>query len=73
LKFKLLVFISDWSEDEVPMWKYSISFRGAEGPSEKYPDSKLMGYPLDRPFKNNSYKEVRKFENLFEILLWRRN
>ncbi|PKY39204.1 Di-copper centre-containing protein [Rhizophagus irregularis] len=60
MKYKLLVFISDWSEDEVPTISRcgSISFCGAQGPAEKYPDKKPMGYPLDRPFKNNSYKET---------------
>jgi len=60
MNFKLLVFISDWSEDEVPTISRcgSISFCGAEGPTDKYPDSKPMGYPLDRPFKNNSYEET---------------
>lgn len=59
-KFKLLVFISDWSQDKVPTLSRcgSISYCGAEGPSENYPDSKPMGYPLDKPFKNNSYKET---------------
>ncbi|PKK56990.1 hypothetical protein RhiirC2_764154, partial [Rhizophagus irregularis] len=37
----------------------SISFCASEA-SEKYPDKKPMGYPFDRPFKNNSYEEVRK-------------
>lgn len=60
MKFKLLVFVSDWSEDEVPTISRcgSISFCGAEGPNDKYPDKKPMGYPLDRPFKNKSYKET---------------
>ncbi|CAB5185181.1 unnamed protein product [Rhizophagus irregularis] len=60
MKYKLLVFISDWSEDEVPTISRcgSISFCGAEGAADKYPDKKPMGYPLDRPFKNNSYKET---------------
>jgi len=60
MKYKLLVFISDWSEDEVPTISRcgSISFCGAEGPTDKYPDSKPMGYPLDRPFKNDSYEET---------------
>ncbi|CAB4478324.1 unnamed protein product [Rhizophagus irregularis] len=59
MKFKLLVFISDWSEDEVPRISRcgSISFCASEA-SEKYPDKKPMGYPFDRPFKNNSYKET---------------
>ncbi|CAB4387288.1 unnamed protein product [Rhizophagus irregularis] len=63
MKFKLLVFISDWSEDKVEVPKEnircgSISFCGAQKPADKYPDNKPMGYPLDRPFKNNSYKET---------------
>ncbi|CAB5185182.1 uncharacterized protein OCT59_007578 [Rhizophagus irregularis] len=59
MKFKLLVFISDWSEDEVPRISRcgSISFCASEA-SEKYPDKKPMGYPFDRPFKNNSYEET---------------
>jgi tyrosinase len=74
MKFKLLVFISDWTEDEVPRISRcgSISYCGAEGPADKYPDKKPMGYPLDRPFRNNSYEEVRK-ENYFEIISWKRN
>jgi len=60
MKFKLLVFLSDWTKDEVPRLSRcgSISFCGAEGPTEKYPDSQAMGYPFDRPFKNNSYEET---------------
>jgi tyrosinase len=76
MKFKLLVFISDWTEDEVPAPSLercgSISYCGAEKPTDKYPDKKPMGYPLDRPFRNNSYEEVRK-ENYFEIISWKRN
>uniref|UniRef100_A0A1D1Z5L3 Hemocyanin II n=1 Tax=Anthurium amnicola TaxID=1678845 RepID=A0A1D1Z5L3_9ARAE len=60
MKFKLLVFITDWAEDEVPRLSRcgSISFCGAEGAREKYPDKKPMGYPLNKPFKNNSYEET---------------
>lgn len=67
MKFKLLVFISDWSKDEVPTLSRcgSLSFCGAEKPKDKYPDSKPMGYPFDRPFKNNSYEET--FKNLNNV------
>ncbi|GBB88162.1 hypothetical protein RclHR1_01470010 [Rhizophagus clarus] len=60
MKFKLLVFISDWSQDKVPRKSRfgSISFGGNESLYSKYPDNKPMGYPLDRPFKNNSYQET---------------
>jgi tyrosinase len=73
MKFKLLVFISDWSEDEVPRISRcgSISFCASEA-SEKYPDKKPMGYPFDRPFKNNSYEEVRKGKH-FEIFVMEEN
>ncbi|CAI2166926.1 9412_t:CDS:2 [Funneliformis geosporum] len=64
MKFKLLVFISDWSKDKVPTMSRcgSISYCGAERPGDKYPDIRPMGYPFDRPFKNNSYEET--FANL---------
>lgn len=64
LKFKLLVFISDWSKDKVPTMSRcgSISYCGAERPGDKYPDIRPMGYPFDKPFKNNSYEET--FANL---------
>jgi tyrosinase len=70
MKYKLLLIISDWSKDEVPTLSRcgSVSFCGAETPASKYPDSKPMGYPFDRPFKNNSYDEVRfNLINYFKI------
>ena len=58
MKCKLLVMITDWSKDQLSRCG-SVSFCGAEKPGDKYPDGKPMGYPFDRPFKNNSYKTVR--------------
>jgi len=62
MKFKLLLFISDWSKDEVPTLSRcgSLSFCGAEKPGGKYPDARPMGYPFNKPFKNNSYEETFK-------------
>jgi hypothetical protein len=49
MKFKLLVFITDWSTDEVPTLSRC-----------KYPDSRPMDYPFDKPFRDNSYEETFK-------------
>nr|CAG8442723.1 11309_t:CDS:2 [Entrophospora candida] len=60
MKFKLLVFITDWSKDKVPTLSRcgSLSFCGAEKPADKYPDLRPMGYPFDRPFKDGSYEKT---------------
>ncbi|CAG8544289.1 7317_t:CDS:2 [Acaulospora colombiana] len=60
LKGKLLVFISDWTKDEVPQATRcgSLSLCGAEKPKDKYPDKRSLGYPFDRPFKNCSFEKT---------------
>ena len=49
MKFRLLVMITDWEKDRVPDETKcgSMSYCGAK---DKYPDSRDMGYPFDRPF-----------------------
>jgi len=50
MNFRLLVMITDWDIDQVPEETScgSMSYCGAK---DKYPDSRAMGYPFDRPFK----------------------
>jgi tyrosinase len=49
MKFRLLVMLTDWTIDQVAddTTCGSMSYCGAK---EKYPDSRAMGYPFDRPF-----------------------
>ncbi|RIB30888.1 Di-copper centre-containing protein [Gigaspora rosea] len=59
MKFKLLVFISDWSIDKVSdsTEEGSISLCGRKFVSNrpvKYPDTRDMGYPFDRPYAGHS-------------------
>ncbi|CAG8447883.1 7699_t:CDS:2 [Acaulospora morrowiae] len=57
LKCKLLVFITDGAKDAVKKTNIkcgSLSFCGARW-GEPYPDARRMGYPFDKPFKNNSF------------------
>lgn len=62
LKCKLLVFITDGTLDTVqsptqPRKCGSLSFCGAQW-EEPYPDARRMGYPFDKPFKNNSFEDT---------------
>jgi len=52
MKFRLMVMITDWEKDLVPDETTcgSMSYCGAK---DKYPDSRDMGYPFDRPFPAN--------------------
>ncbi|RIB25035.1 hypothetical protein C2G38_2166913 [Gigaspora rosea] len=59
MKFKLFVFISDWNVDKTPgsTTEGSLSTCGRKienGKPAKYPDSRNLGYPFDRPYANNS-------------------
>ena len=47
--FRLLVLLTDWNKDRVPddSGCGSMSFCGAK---DRYPDTRAMGYPFDRPF-----------------------
>lgn len=58
MNFRLLVLITDWEKDQVPdetvlanpscdPMSGSMSYCGAK---DKYPDTRVMGYPFDRPF-----------------------
>ena len=51
--FRLLVMITDWQRDQIPDDTPcgSMSYCGAK---DKYPDSRAMGYPFDRPFSQDS-------------------
>lgn len=52
MPFLLLVHVTDWNIDRVPGDSCcgSFSFCGAR---DKYPDSRSMGYPFDRPFSRS--------------------
>jgi tyrosinase len=56
MPFRLLVVVTDWEKDRVgPDTRCgSASFCGAR---DRYPDSRSMGYPCDRPF-SRSIEEV---------------
>jgi len=49
MTFRLMVMITDWEKDRVPDETTcgSMSYCGAK---DKYPDTRGMGYPFDRPF-----------------------
>ena len=51
MPFRLMVMFTDWDKDKVgdDMACGSMSFCGAR---DRYPDSRGMGYPFDRPFPN---------------------
>lgn len=53
MHFRLLVMITDWNEDRVPNDTTcgSMSYCGAQ---DRYPDSRGMGYPFDRPVPQGS-------------------
>lgn len=53
MNFHLMVMITDWQLDQVGEDTAcgSMSFCGAK---DRYPDTRAMGYPFDRPFANGS-------------------
>ncbi|CAG8707679.1 23740_t:CDS:10 [Cetraspora pellucida] len=69
LKFKIIVFITDGTDDLVPTYDEcgSTLLCGAHYWNDKIPDVKPLGYPFDRPFKNNSYKQT--FEGLSNVAI----
>ncbi|CAG8436977.1 2944_t:CDS:2 [Diversispora eburnea] len=60
MKFKMIVFISDGLNDLVPTFDQcgSTLLCGAHKWEDKIPDSKPMGYPFNRPFKDGSYEKT---------------
>ncbi|CAG8524317.1 12130_t:CDS:2 [Racocetra fulgida] len=62
IKFKLLVFISDGTNDMVPLYDQcgSTVLCGGEKWADRIPDARPLGYPFDKPFKNGSYEETFK-------------
>ncbi|CAG8558490.1 7681_t:CDS:2 [Acaulospora colombiana] len=60
LPFKLVVFITDGSDkaESAKECCGSLSFCGAKDPRGDYPDTRDMGYPFNRPFKNDSVEEA---------------
>ncbi|CAG8739688.1 7377_t:CDS:2 [Gigaspora margarita] len=61
-KFKIIVFISDGTDDMVPFYDQcgSTVLCGAEKWSDKFPDTRPMGYPFNRPFKDGSFEKTFK-------------
>ncbi|KAF0546110.1 Di-copper centre-containing protein [Gigaspora margarita] len=61
-KFKMIVFISDGTNDMVPLYDQcgSTVLCGAKKWTDKFPDIRPMGYPFNRPFKNGSYEKTFK-------------
>jgi len=60
MPFRLMVMLTDWDKDKVgdDTTCGSMSFCGAR---DRYPDSRGMGYPFDRPFpKNRSIADTIK-------------
>jgi tyrosinase len=57
-QFKLVVAITDWSEDHLgePETCGSMSFCGARG---EYPDARPMGYPFDHPISGYILSAIR--------------
>jgi tyrosinase len=63
MQFRLMVMLTDWDKDKVGEDSTcgSMSFCGAR---DRYPDSRGMGYPFDRPFPNGqSIEETIKRHN----------
>ncbi|CAG8521935.1 10701_t:CDS:2, partial [Scutellospora calospora] len=62
MKFKMIVFISDGTNDLVPFFDQcgSSVLCGSETWDQFLPDIRPLGYPFDRPFKNGSYVETFK-------------
>jgi tyrosinase len=63
MPFRLMVMLTDWGKDKVgeDTTCGSMSFCGAR---DRYPDSRGMGYPFDRPFpKDRSIADMIKEHN----------
>ncbi|CAG8446558.1 17457_t:CDS:2 [Dentiscutata erythropus] len=69
IKFKMIVFISDGTNDMVPLYDQcgSTSLCGAEKWDDKIPDIRPLGYPFDRPFKDGSYEKT--FRGLHNVAI----
>ncbi|CAG8698181.1 8135_t:CDS:1, partial [Scutellospora calospora] len=69
LNFKIIVFITDGTDDLVPTYDDcgSTLLCGAHYWNDKIPDIRPLGYPFDRPFKNNSYKQT--FDGLRNVAI----
>jgi tyrosinase len=60
--FRFMVMLTDWTKDQVAddTTCGSMSFCGAK---DRYPDSRFMGYPFDRPFGNSSIAQTITAQN----------
>ncbi|RHZ77111.1 hypothetical protein Glove_185g48 [Diversispora epigaea] len=60
LPFKLVVFLSSGELDKIESVRKcgSLSFCGSQQLAGKYPDSKEMGYPFNRPLTNGNLKDT---------------
>ncbi|RHZ77134.1 hypothetical protein Glove_185g55 [Diversispora epigaea] len=69
LPFKLVVFISSGELDKISSGKKcgSLSFCGSQELAGKYPDSKEMGYPFNRPLTNDNLKDT--FGNMKNVAI----
>ncbi|RHZ77152.1 hypothetical protein Glove_185g60 [Diversispora epigaea] len=69
LPFKLVVFISSGELDKISSGKKcgSLSFCGSQELAGKYPDSKEMGYPFNRPLKNGNLRDT--FGNMKNVAI----
>lgn len=65
MPFRLMVMLTDWDKDKVGEDSTcgSMSFCGAR---DRYPDSRGMGYPFDRPFPNGQsiLQTIRAHNNM---------
>ena len=65
MPFRLMVMLTDWDKDKVGEDSAcgSMSFCGAR---DRYPDSRGMGYPFDRPFSNGQsiLQTIRAHNNM---------
>ncbi len=60
--FRFMVMLTDWSKDQVAddTTCGSMSFCGAK---DRYPDSRSMGYPFDKPFGNSAIAQTIAAQN----------
>lgn len=65
MPFRLMGLLTDWDKDKVGEDSTcgSMSFCGAR---DRYPDSRGMGYPFDRPFSNGQsiLQTIRAHNNM---------
>ena len=63
MRFKLMVMVTDWERDRVGRDTCcgSLSYCGA---LDRYPDSRPMGYPFDRPFSESILETVATQANM---------